>query len=517
MKSFAILRTNVGLTTNVKVMVDSNYNLSLDAIDSIPELSVSKLKKMSFNKKNYFDELVPYFFKGFPIETAFAIKYENDSESMSDNFANQYDEIYQYGARNIVSNKDYSEEFEYFAPLHITKGKIPKNFIIFRVDGTGMISLNKSNIKNEIFNNFKTVKLFDLSKSTNLGEWIDMNFISNSYFPNASVEINFENLEFSQWNGIDFDSGGYTTKSLFLDDFLGEEKEIFEMEKFVLDGFKTNKVIYPNIINFSFLFDDTPANSSSLRKWSINRYYGFYLDNMDLISTISPYRTPFLKGDVTIDTDNILSSISGDPFIEGWSDDRPFYVEYGGDYFKVETFVERTEKKSLNQVINKNTNQSKVKSKSKESPISMSVSIEPIGNTITSGTVIKEEILYSYVTKWKIISDLNLVGKQKMLNKHIGYIRESDKALLNYDNTNFEISDFELADLWIIEVDGMYHNLIKEKGLIKIHSDYSFKFYENEYEYWINKSDPAYTKRVSFVVDNNNIPKKSSKNNDFVV
>ena len=95
MKSFATLRTNAGLTTNVKVVVESDYSLSLDSIDSTPELSVTKLKKMPFNKNNYFDELVPYFFKGFPAETAFAIKYENDSESMTDNFSSQYDEIYQ--------------------------------------------------------------------------------------------------------------------------------------------------------------------------------------------------------------------------------------------------------------------------------------------------------------------------------------------------------------------------------------------------------------------------------------
>ena len=491
MKSFAILRTNVGLTTNIKVMVDSKYSLSLESIDSIPDLSVKKLKKVGFNKNNYYDELVPYFFKGFPTETAFAIKYDNDSESMTDNFAHQYDEIYQYGARNIISNKDYDEEFEYFAPIHITKGKFPKNFIIFRVDGPGMIKLDRFNIKNEIFNNFKTVKLFDLTKNTNLGEWIDNNFIKNNYFPNTAVEINFENLEFSQWNGIDYTSGGYTTKSLFLDDFLGEEKEIFEMEKFILDGFKTNKVIYPNIINFSFLFDDTPANSNSLKKWSINRYYGFYLDNMDLISTMSPYKTPFLKNDITIEEGNILSSTPGDPFVEGWSDDRPYYVEYNGDYFKVEKFIEQVNNKSLNKIIDKSNTREK------------SVSSVTIGNT-----VIKEEITYTYVDKWRIISDLDLTGKQSLLNKNVGYIRESDKALLNYDNTDFEIADFEIADLWLMEIDGMYHNLIKEDGIIKIHSDYSFKFYENEYEYWINKPDPTYTKRVNFIVDDNNSPKK---------
>jgi len=515
MKSFAILRTNVGLTTNVKVMVDSSYSLSLDAIDSTPELSVTKLKKMGFNKKNYFDELIPYFFKGFPAETAFAIKYENDSETMSDNFASQYDEIYQYGARNIISNKDYSEEFEYFAPLHISKGSLPKYFIVFRVDGPGMIKLDRHNIKDEIFDSFKTVKLFDMTKNTALGEWIDLNFVSNQYFPNTAVEINFEKLEFSQWNGIDYDSGGYTAKSLFLDEFLGEEKEIFEMEKFVLDGFRKNKVIYPNIVNFSFLFDDTPATANSLRKWSINRYYGFYLDAMDLVATMSPYRTPFLKPDAKVGAGNLLTSASGDPFSEGWSDSRPFYVEYYGDYFKVEKFVEKVQKKTVKPIVNKNSPvpRTVVKPRGKEAPMAIRASLEEIptvseAKPVTSGTVIKEEVVYEYVDRWRIISDINLEGKQALLNKNIGYIRESDKALVNYDNTSFALEEFDMADLWLIEIDGMHHNLVKEDGIIKIFSDYSFKFYENEYEYWINKQDPSYTKRVSFIVDANAVPKK---------
>ena len=516
MKSFALLRTNAGLTTNIKVVVESDYSLSLDSIDSTPELSVTKLKKMSFNKKNYFDELVPYFFKGFPVDTAFAIKYEDDSESMSDNFASQYDEIYQYGARNIVSNKDYKEEFEYFAPLHFSKGKLPKYFIIFRVDGPGMIKLDRHNIKDEIFNNFKTVKLFDMTKSTNLGEWIDNNFVSNEYFPTTAVEINFDKMEFSQWNGIDYDSGGYTAKSLFLEDYFEKEKEIFEFEKFVLDGFKNNKVIYPNILNFSFLFDDTPATENSLRKWSINRYYGFYLEEMDQVKTMSPYRTPFIKNDAVINTGNILESPTGDPFSEGWSDDRPFYVEYLGEYYKVEKFIEKLAKPSLKPVVNKNQNPGQaarvaaMKARSKEMPMAVRAEMQEYyeDKPLTSGTVIKQEITPTYVTKWRIISSIDLKGKQALLNKNIGYIESTNKALMNYDNTYFDIADFELADLWVIEIDGVYHNLIKEDGVIKIYSDYAFKFYQNEYEYWINKTDPTYTKKVSFIVDAQNTPKK---------
>jgi hypothetical protein len=78
MKSFALLRTNPGLTTNVKVMVDSTYGLSLESIESSSDLAMTRLKKSTFTKKNYFDELVPYFFKGLPADTAYLIKYDND-------------------------------------------------------------------------------------------------------------------------------------------------------------------------------------------------------------------------------------------------------------------------------------------------------------------------------------------------------------------------------------------------------------------------------------------------------
>jgi hypothetical protein len=60
-------------------------------------------------------------------------------------------------------------------------------------------------------------------------------------------------LEFCRWNGIDYQNGGYTSKSLFIDDILDEEKEIFELEKFVFDSYKNNKVVFPNILNLSFL------------------------------------------------------------------------------------------------------------------------------------------------------------------------------------------------------------------------------------------------------------------------
>ena len=83
MKSFSILRTNVGLTTNVKIMVDSSYNLFLESINSTAELNNSKFKKFSFAKENYYDELVPYFWNNLPTQLSYYIKHDGDEELMS--------------------------------------------------------------------------------------------------------------------------------------------------------------------------------------------------------------------------------------------------------------------------------------------------------------------------------------------------------------------------------------------------------------------------------------------------
>ena len=73
--------------------------------------------------------------------------------------------------------------------------------------------------------------------------------------------------------------------------------------------YSESKIIHPQILNFSFLFDDTPSTPDTVKKWSLNRYFGFYLDDMELVKTISPYITPFLKGDVVILENNIQNTL----------------------------------------------------------------------------------------------------------------------------------------------------------------------------------------------------------------
>ena len=509
MKSFAILRTNVGLTTNIKIMIDTNYKLSLDSIESNMNLSFDKFKKVSFNKSNYYDELIPYFYKDLPAETAYSIKYENDAETMSNDFAYQYDELYNYGARNIVDNKNYSEEYEYFAPLYITKTGLPKKFIVFRVDGPGIGTLTTANFRTDIINKLKTVKLFDLTKESLFGEWLYTNFVDNKYFPDAPLEIDFRNLEFCRWNGIDYQNGGYTSKSLFIDDILDEEKEIFELEKFVFDSYKNNKVVFPNILNLSFLFDDTPSTSEQKRRWSINRYYGFYLDDLELVTTMSSYIPVPLKSDIVVlsgDDRNILSSPSGYPFEEVWTDKKPFYVEYKGKYYKVEQYTETITNQLIKVKNTKgNTSEDRMQRDLGFSSSKKQASAVKIVNTKDLTTNTKSAV-ENYgeviVTKYRIISDLDFGGMTYSdFNQNFGEIK--DNVLKDLSNKSITIDNFESADIWLINIDGIYHNLISSgTNSISVNSDYSFQFNENSYTYKVNGVE----KTVNTIVDFNNPP-----------
>jgi len=467
MGSFGILNTNVGLTTNVKIMVDSNYKLSLDSIESNDRLSLDRYKKFSFNKKNFYDEIIPTFYKETPSELAYYIKYDNDVDVMSNEFKDQYSELYSYGAKNITNNKSYKEEYEYFAPLYIDVNKLPDSFIIFRVDGPGLGILNKDNFKTEILKKFKTIKLFNLKKETPIGEWLDLNFVSNDSFPPAPLEVDFRSLEFTKWNGIDFSNGGYSSKSFFMDDIWETEREIFELEKTFFDNYKNNGLVFPNILNLSFLFDDNPSTPDFKRKWSINRYYGFYLDELKLSKILTPYKVPELRSDVIIKEGNILHSPSdpNNPFIEKWSDEKPYYVEYNGDFYLVEKFTE-TRGISIQQVFDENGN-----------------SIEEYSDVI--------------LNSYKIIADIDLEGKENDLNNN--YIFIENNKLFDKNNDPYVIDDFENADVWIIEINGIYHNIIKdENDILTIFSDYLIKSNKDSYEYRVSSKSTIINTLVDF-------------------
>ena len=481
-------------------MVDSNYKLALDSIESDSNLSLDRFKKLSFNKDTYYDELIPFFYKEVPSDIAYKIKYESDNDKMSNDFANQYDELYNHGARNILNNKSYSEEFEYFAPIFYTKNGLPENFIIFRVDGPGILNLNRNNFRDEVLNNLKVVKLFDMTKETNLGQWLDKNYLSNTSFPDSSLDIDFRNLEFCRWNGIDYKNGGYAYRSLFIDDILGEEKEIYELERFITDSYRRNDIVFPNIINLSFLFDDTPSTPNNVRKWSINRYYGFYIDKMELIKTISPYIPKALREGVIIKDNLLISDQNENPFIDNWNDNIPFYIECDSIYYRVERYSETIS----NRLIKKDN------SKIENEPIKITkgrggdsiVKKVSLSNTKSFIEQYGDQIIYKY----RIIADIDLTGKTiSDLNNNYAIINDSNR-IVNSEQNPFTIDGFDNADIWIIEIDNIYHTLVKDGDFIKVNTDYSFIFNLNDYTYRV----AGFDKKVDILLYGESQPNKFS-------
>ena len=478
MPSHAILRTNVGLTTNAKIIVGGTYSLYVDSIISNTELSSSRYKRMEFNKNNYWDEILPYFFRNTPADISYHVRDNDDNDNMATDFSKQFDDLYQYGARNITENKDYTEEFEYFAPLYISKSQLPTNFVIFRIDGPGLITLNKDNFHDEIINKLKCIKNFDLTTKTPLGEWLDNNITKNKSFPETPFYMDFRKMEFSSWFGVDYEDGGYSEKSFLLDSTLEFEQTFHDFEKFVFDGFKNNKVVFPHIFNFSFLFDDTPATPSSLRKWSLNRYLGFYLDKLELVKYVSPYILPEVKDDVTIDKFNILSSNSGNPFVESFKKEDFPYIEIGGEFYKIQKYYEKQPSKLTKVKTAKNTYEEKIE--------------EPL------------------VLKYKIISNIKLEGRESEINQNLIKIEYSNSSnkLTYYDGTTFNIQNFDDSDVWLIEIDGRLHNIIKQDNDFYINTDFAFYQTLEKFDYYINDPDPNYRKSISLRVDDDNPPKK---------
>ena len=446
MRSFSLIKTNVGLTTNIKIMVDSKYNLYLDSIDTNSQLSDDKFKKVQFNSSNYYDELIPYFYNGLDPEISYQVKDENDASVMYNTFDNQIDDLYIMGCNDIVDNKYYTEDYEYFAPLYVSKSGLPKYFAIFRIDGPGILSLTSDNFRNEIINKLKSVKVVDLTRNTPIGQWLYNNTVNNKSFPLHAFEIDFRESELSYWNGIDYTNGCYTQNAYFFENIFQFEKTYNDLEKFVYDGFKNNKIVYPHIYNLSFLFDDQPATTTSLRPWSLNRYCGFYLDDMVKTIAVSTYLPSVLTSDAVIISGNIITNSSNVPFNSYTLGLPQIYIEYIGNFYPVNK-IDKT----------------------------------------TNGV---------NITEWRIITDIDLTGQQDLINKNIINIDANNK--LSYvDGTSFIIDDWNTSDVWLIEIDNKYHNIQFDNGDYYIYTDYGFNISSNQLTYYVNYPDPTYSTTIN--------------------
>jgi len=366
MKSFQLLRTNPLLTTNYKINVDTGLNIYLESIKSNADLSDSRFNHFQINRDSYLETTLPTFYKGLPKEQAFYVRNEQDKDIVYNDYSHQFDDIY-YGGPSYISDTWYDEEFEYFAPLFVRKNELPDGFIILRVDDPSVYNevdglyelgtLDKENFRSEIINKWKSVSYFDMTKNSDFGYWLDRNIDENERFPTRSFELDVRRVTFSRWYGMDYETGVYTQKPMFLDDNLFYEQPHFRLEKIITEGYKRNSLIFPHIFNFNFLFEDTPATPEELRKYSINRYLGFYVDDLEFVTNLTSYVTPTLVSGTTLLNNIVLSGFTGmtwdecerdfdkiipsvNPFIGKWDKDKRYYIYVKDDLYEVIRFVD---------------------------------------------------------------------------------------------------------------------------------------------------------------------------------
>lgn len=464
-KSFHILRTNVALTTNVKVVVSSNYGMLLESIESERFLNQDRFKQFKLIKDSLLCESIPEFFKAVPEDIAYYVKDDKDQEVMFNSFDRQLDDIYFTGA-GTVSDKRHEEEFEYFAPLHVNPNNLPTNFIIFRVDGTGRLDLDSTNFKAEIIDKLKVVSIYDLV-TTNLGYFLDKNF-NNKYFPKSPLDLDYREFEFSKWNGIDYLSGGFSSKSFFLNDTLKFELPFYEFDKFLTDGYKKNSVIYPNIINLSFLFNDTPANPDTLRRYSLNRYLGFYIDNIELVKTVTPFKTYQLVAGKDISNNIFYDSLLGesyDPIDGGWKSDKEYFVFYSGKFH----YLTRT----------------------------------LVGTNLYEYKIISDQIFDTVLNPLHTTDLFNAINTDPYTIKTFYNTTRLRTELTLADNTSFiatlNAAELGKADVFLIKIDGKYHTLKYDSvnDVFYINTDYRIESNVDLIKYYIAGANSEYAKTIN--------------------
>ena len=447
MESFGLLRTNPNLTSNTKVVISDDL-LYFESFDSSATLGDNRYKKKIIPEGALYNKELSKFWTGTPVDLIFESKDLNDFDIMYSTYNNQIDDMYLSGASNI-KDTDYLEDFEYLSPLHIYPGNLPKDFIVFRVDGAGIIDLTKDIFREEILDNMKVVNRYDLSSKTKVGNFLENSF-NQEVLPTSSIDLNFNIGEFTYWKGIDYITGEHISKGRIMNDEFKKEMTFTQGNDILTGGFKESGLIYPYIVNLKFLFNDRPATPDNLRKWSINRYYGFY-GSTEEVGNITPYKPPQLKTEMKLNSNKIftLNGENVDPFERGYKIDRTYYVEYLSKFYLV----------------------SKIEDDS-----------------------------------FKIISDIDL-PLDVDTNYNLNTITFGTDNIISYISGDPFIVDSS-ADIVLIEIDDKFHRLINDGSDWKVLSDYRFTVTNNIFKYYINKTDLDDTTVINLNdVDVNNLPK----------
>lgn len=283
--SFALIRTNPGLTGNILLTHDKNGDLWFNSINANEELAKDQYKHYPVDiTRTHPANVYAFFDKGrTPSDIVFDIHADVNPAVMTNKYEDQFDFSFYYSGVKYMNSKYYDEKFTYFAPLYLRK-VIPEYFVIFKIDDPLNMPIdrlkdydyNQTDYLYEILKRATLIKSFDLTSRTKLGKYL-RGIIEDPMFPKSPLDVNFAQDGMTTWNGLSYSTGTWNKKGEMLYDLYTDDDALKYFEEYVTLGYKRHGVLFPNIINIEFLFDDETSEI-----FDFNRYIGFYVNAVAL-------------------------------------------------------------------------------------------------------------------------------------------------------------------------------------------------------------------------------------------
>lgn len=284
--SFQIVRTNPKLTGNVKVTINDSDKMWLNSINANEELSKSLYKRVAIDTNVSLPANMYKFFSSgdTPPEIVFDLSESFDTTKTSADYKDQYDFSHYFSGVKYLPSRRYTEQLSYFAPIFLKK-EVPDYFIIFKIkdpinDNISTLEskypFNKEEYLKEMFKKASVIKTFNIKKSTSVGKYI-RDYINDDSFPNSPLDVSYEEDRLTNWNGIMYDSGVFGSRGEDLYDLYKSSNPLKFFEEYISLGYERNGIIFPNILNLEFIFND---DSSEL--YDFNRYFGVYVNAIEL-------------------------------------------------------------------------------------------------------------------------------------------------------------------------------------------------------------------------------------------
>lgn len=299
--TFMLLRANPKLSGNVKLVVDSSYNLYLDTFKANSLLNNSAYRKYPISDEGNYPRDIKTVFKNVPTNNLFAVNSNAyNPHKVYNDFNDQYDTMYEYGAETNTDNL-YSENMKILAPLHIGND-VPEFFTIFRYNDVfneetyNGVPINNKEKFLSLLKDSDVVKTFDLRTHTSIGQYLNnyknmltnygqcyLQFIEQDYDQNSPSYRQGNNI----WKGISVKRGiladqsetTYFGSKILNSSTIKNKQEQFN--NYIIAGFERHNLLYPNIINLEFMFNDEDTN---IKEYEMNRYFGLYLTANDFIN-----------------------------------------------------------------------------------------------------------------------------------------------------------------------------------------------------------------------------------------